>query len=212
MSKRSILVLAASLAMIFGATSAFAANSLDVNTDAVIIGTYGLEVLVDGSSNGAYVADSSPSDETVYRVEFRIRHNDLDMTDGDSHVVLLGRKGMPSQNNIRIIMARLGGGYKILARAKKDTSGSAKCGKFTMGALGSRVGFEWVASDGSDNGICRLYKGDTLQGEKTNIDNDTLEIDNVRFGVPQGVSPGTGIPADSSFYLDYFSSFRTLAP
>ncbi len=209
MSKRSISVLIAGLAMIFGVTGAFADNSLDVDASAAISGNYGLEVLVDGSANGTYVTDATANDETVYRVEFRIRHNSLNMADLDSHAVLLGRKGMPSQNNIRIIMARLGGGYKILGRAKKDGQGSAKCGKFTMGVLGSRVGFEWVASDGSNNGLCRLYKNGTLQGEKLNIDNETLEVDNVRFGAPQGVDPGTTGP---SYYLDDFSSFSAPWP
>ncbi len=209
---RHYLLPVAGLAMIFAAATAFAANDLTVNPDAAIVGVYGLEVLVDGSTNSAYVADSSPADEKVYRLEFRIRHNSLAMDTGTGHLILLGRRGEPSLNNIRIFIKELGSppSYKITARVKKDGAGTANCGKFTMGSLGSRVGLEWAAASapGANDGFCRLLKNGGVQFENLSIDNDTLEVDNVRFGVPQGVSANT----TGSYYLDEFSSFRTLSP
>lgn len=213
MSKRSILVLVASLAMTFGATSAFAANSLDVNTSAAIVGTYGLEVLIDGTDNGnaVFVADTTPAAETVYRFGFRIGHNSLSMDEGTGHPIFMGRQGSGGGNIIRIFMRRQGGNYKIVCRARKDAGGTGFCGQFTFAPVNTRFTLEWMAGDGSGNGLIRLYKGDNLQAERTNFDNDTFVIDTARLGAPQGIPP-TAPNTDGSFYLDDFSSFRTLAP
>ena len=209
MSKRFILVLAA-MAMVFGAGSAFADNSLDVNMAAAIVGTYGLEVLVDGSSNPVYVAETdATNDETVYRGEFRMRHNDVAMDNGTGHIVFLSRRGGPVINNYRLFIKRINDEYKITARAKKDGAGTANCGKTTFGAGGGmRVGFEWVAGDGVNPGECRLFRNGVEVFENATLDNDTMEFDSVRFGAPSGVSATT----IGSYYLDDFSSFRTLAP
>lgn len=59
MSKRSILVPVVALAMILGATSAFAANTLAVTPGAALGGSnYGLEVTTDGTSTQAFVAEA----------------------------------------------------------------------------------------------------------------------------------------------------------
>ncbi len=210
MSKRSILVLVASLAMIFGAAGAFADNSLDVNAAAALSGNFGLEVITDGTSTSAYVAENAATnDETVYRGEFRLNRNDMVMANATGHSVFLGRRGGPAVNNLRIFLKFLNGDFKITMRTKNDGAGTANCGKMTIGGGGGiRVGFEWVASSGADDGECRLYKNGVEQFENTGLDNDEMEIDAIRFGVPQGVSATTS----GSYYLDDFSSFRTLAP
>jgi hypothetical protein len=48
------------------------AASIDVNTDAALEGTYGLEVIMDGVADGAYVVDTTPTNETTYRARFLI--------------------------------------------------------------------------------------------------------------------------------------------
>ena len=210
MSKRFILVLAAMA--VFGAGSAFADNSLDVNGSAAIVGNYGLEVLVDGSGNPVYVAETdATNDETVYRAEFRIRHNDVAMDNGTGHAVLFGRRGGPVLNNLRVFLTRnSSGAYQIRFRAKNDGPGTRNCGKTTFGAGGGlRLGIEWVASEaGMGNGECRLFRNGIEVVERTNLVNETMEVDSVRFGAPEGVDATT----IGSFYLDDFSSFRTLAP
>ena len=209
MSKRSILVPLAALAMIFGAGSAFA-NSLDVNNAAAIGGTFGLEVITDSTSTPAFVATTAPDGEVVVRGEFRIRHNNLSMDNGTGHVVLMGRNGpAPVVNNLRLFMRRANDEYKITFRAKKDGPGTAFCGKTTMAALGLRVGFELVsASPGMSNGECRLIRNGVVVFNRTDLENETQDIDAFRFGAVNGVSATTS----GSYYLDDFSSFRTLAP
>lgn len=212
MSKRSITVPLVSLAMIFVATGAFAVNSLDVNADAALGGSnFGLEVLVDGSANGVFVADTSPNDELVYRAEFRANRNDMSMDDGASHAILFGRRGGPTINNIRVFMKFIDPEFKVTVRAKKDGAGTANCGKTTFAPGGGvRIGIEWVAATGaaSGDGECRLFRNGVEVFENTTLQNFDMEVDAVRFGAPDGV----GATSTGSFYLDDFSSFRTLAP
>ncbi len=214
MSKRSILVSIASLAMIFGATSAFAANSLDVNMDAAIIGVYGLEVLVDGSSNATFVASTEATDETVYRVSFRANPNDISMDDGKSSSMFMGRMAGGSGNVIRLYMRRQGGNYKVRYKWKKDPGspgpGTGYCGQFTFAPNNTWITAEWVQASNAqgDNGSCALYKGNNLMFSRDNLTNETYDIDTARLGLPQAPHPNTS----GSFYLDDFASFRTLAP
>ncbi len=210
MSKRSILVLVASLALMFSAANAFADNSLDVNANAAIVGNFGLEVLVDGSLNAVYVADTSPADETVYRVEFRVGHNNITMDNGSFHHLFMGRQGGGVGNVVRITMQRLNDEYKLIARVTRDGAGTYFAGKFTFAPVNTRVGFDWVASSGANDGVFRLRKGDNVQFERTDLDNDTFEIDTARFGLPKAT--GSIATTSGSYYLDDFSSFRTLAP
>lgn len=48
------------------------AASLSVNAGAALEGSYGLEVIMDGVADGAFVADASPNNETTYRAVFLI--------------------------------------------------------------------------------------------------------------------------------------------
>ncbi len=213
MSKRSISVLVASLAMIFGATGAFADNSLSVTPAAAIVGNYGLSVIVDGSANAAFVADTTPAAETVYRASFRIAHNSIGMDDGDVFAVFMGREGSGVGNVLRLFVKRISGNYKIRCRWKRDTGGTGFCGQFNFAPINTFMTVEWTAATapGADNGQIRLTKGSTVQFNKTNADNDTFVIDTARWGLPQGW-PGSNTGAGGTFYLDDFASFRTLAP
>ena len=212
MSKRSILVPLAALAMIFGAGSAFA-NSLDVNPSAALAGNFGLEIITDGTSTPAYVATAAFDSETVVRAEWRANRNTLSMAAGTGHAMALFRRANPPGvlNNYRSFIKFINGEFKVTARAKKDGPGTANCGKTTFAPGGGvRIGFEIVTSSGPGNndGLCRLYRNGVLVFENTGLDNDMQNIGSVRFGAPDGVAATTS----GSFYLDDFSSFRTLGP
>jgi len=58
----------------------------------------------------------------------------------------------------------------------------------------------WQASSGvgADDGFCHLYIDDVLEKSLTGVDNDTLSVDEVRFGACSALDAGTyGI-----FYMD----------
>ncbi len=215
MLQRSFLVLVASLGLVFGASAVSAQpcappNCLDVNMDAALGGEFGLEVVM-GGINAAFVADTTPVDEPVYRLEFLMAHNNLAMENNTFHHVLMTRQAGIG-NLVRLTMQRRNDEYKIVCRVKRDTGGTYFCGQFTMAPNITRVGFEWVASSGpgANDGLIRLFKGDSIKFERLDLDNDTQAVDAVRWGVPK--SNPTMVTTTGSFYLDEFGSFRTLAP
>ncbi len=220
MSKRSILVLVASLAVIFGAASAFADEDrctdpptdvcLRVNGAAAIEGDFGLEVVVpDGASNATFVASTEATDETVYRIQFRGNPNDIAMEEGDKVNLFMGRMQGGEGNIIRLFMKRQGGTYKLRCRWKKNGGGTGFCGQFTFAPNNTRIGLEWMAGDG--NGSIKLLKGNSEQFFRDDLANDDYDIDTARLGMPQEIG-GASIGIDGSYYLDDFQSFRTLAP
>ena len=209
MSKRSILVLVASLALVLGATSAFADNSLAVTNAAAIVGNFGLEVITDGSSNSAFVQDVTPDSETVYRAGFRMNPNGIAMDEGSLHAIMMGRMQGGQGNIIRLYIRRQGGTYKLRCRWKKDGGGTGFCGQFTFAPNNTRITVEWVQSDGSDNGRVRLTKGTSVEADRMGLANGTFDIDTVRLGMPQGTNNPT---TNGTYYVDEFESFRTLAP
>ncbi len=50
------------------------AANLEVNADAAISGSYGLEVVHNGNTTAAYVVDDTPANEGVYRAVFNIEN------------------------------------------------------------------------------------------------------------------------------------------
>ncbi len=189
----------------------FGANQVMITPAAALSGSYGIEVVM-GGTNKAYLLDTSPDDETGYRVEFRIDHNDLCMNQSTGHGIFYARK--PGANVIRINMSYVGStcagdanSYKINVRCLKDTGGTAFCGQITLlDGQATLVKFEWIAASGpgANDGIFRIYKGGTLKYEKTNLDTDTLYINTGRLGAPKNADATTS----GSFYIDDYRAQR----
>lgn len=215
MLKRSMLVAIASLTMGFGAATVAAQpctppNCLDVNMDAALEGEFGLEVVM-GGTNATFLADATPEQEGVYRLDFLIAHNDITMDNNTFHHVLMTRQAGVG-NILRLTMQRLNDQYKLVCRVKRDTGGTYFCGKFNIASGTTRVGVEWVAASGpgTNDGQVTLSKGINIKFERLDLDNSTQAIDTVRFGLPRANS--TMATTMGSFYLDSFGSFRTLEP
>lgn len=190
---------------------ALGANQVMISPAAALSGSYGIEVVMNGTNN-AYLIDNSPDAETGYRVEFRIDHNDLCMAQNTGHGIFYARR--PGANVIRINLSYVGNtcagdanSYKINVRCLKDTGGTAFCGQITLlDGKATLVKFEWIAASGpgANDGIFRIYKGGALKYEKTNLDTDTLNINAGRLGAPKNSDATTS----GSFYIDDYSSHR----
>jgi hypothetical protein len=188
-----------------------AANQLQVNSAAAMNGSnFGLEVVVDGTTSKAFVQDDSPNGEKIYRFSFYLDTNAVATTSGNT--ILFGRSsGANAANVIQIFLSpspRDPGLYLLSAKTLQDNGVAIRSGKVSLGSKPSLIEFEWVAGDGSGNGSIRMWRNGNLKASRTNIANDSFQIDEVRLGVPKGV------PSDTigSFYLDEFQSFRSLAP
>ncbi len=188
-----------------------AANHVTISAAAALSGGYGIEVVMNGTNN-AYLIDRSPNNETGYKVEFRIDHNDLCMNQNAGHGIFYARE--PGANVIRVGLSYVGdtcegdaNSYKIKVRCLKDTGGTAFCGQITLlDGQATLVKFEWIAASGpgANDGIFRIYKGGALKYERTNLDSDTLTINTGRLGAPKNSDATTS----GSFYIDDYSAHR----
>lgn len=66
---RKQIIIAAALCL---CAMAAGAATLDVNAGAALEGNYGMEVIFNGATSGAYVVDTTPNNETTYTAEFKI--------------------------------------------------------------------------------------------------------------------------------------------
>ena len=101
--------------------------------------------------------------------------------------------------------------FQLRLKARENSGrfrfvGSAKVsrGEWTLvSVLWARAG-----TNGLDEGLAALFTDSNLRGERDNLDNDRQTIDTARLGLWKRA----GAAQSGSFYLDDFSSFRTLAP
>lgn len=219
--------------MLLGVGAAYGANSLDVNGTAAQDGSYGLEVLMDGSTNVANVQDNTPDSETTYRASFWVHRNDLVMdscggTCSTRFVMFLGRQEDPNLTVFRIIYARLavdgaaGPRYAIRFGVRNDNGDFVYVGASILAATVPRkhVTVEWQQGSApfANDGIARLYTSNdggtpNLQAERTTLMNGTMDVDHVRLGATSGLSDQPSDPnTTGSFFIDTFESYRTLLP
>jgi hypothetical protein len=236
-------VLFALLALALTATAVLAANAIGVQTYAAQDGVYGLELVLDGSGNNTYVRDDTPNQETVYRAQFWVDRDGVGSPNGpvfmddcsqtcSTRFVMFRAADQNHQGGgtevttFRLIFGRLavdnaqGPRYSVRYGVREDDGSFRFIGGIVVPETAQRkwVTIEWTQSDGSSNGIARIYQGNSkgtanLVGERTDLDNDTMDVDFVQLG---GVSALSGQPSDpnssGALFLDSFESFRTLLP
>ncbi|MCP3962462.1 MAG: hypothetical protein GY719_31860 [bacterium] len=179
-----------------------------------------LEVGLTADTIKAYVVDTTPANEQVYRWGFHVHPNNLTIPDSINHQVFIARADAPmSRELFRVALQFRNSKYRIKAFANQDDTEPLalnKAGQFQIGGgVKSFFDFEWVASSscGAADGIMRITRLGTTK-ETTNVvtpcpDTVTVRgVDRVQFGYVRGGDPSiTG-----AYWLDTFSSFRTLAP
>ncbi|MEM8963735.1 MAG: hypothetical protein AAGD38_19790 [Acidobacteriota bacterium] len=213
---RKILVLAAVLTIVPAMASA---NSLAVNGTAAIVGSFGMEVNYDGAASLAYVQSDHMTDETGVRITFRIDAGGPTANPGQFDFA-----GFPA--NIRIMtLVEQGQGSRVVLFLKPGTSADTwrmaafvrtDAGPFTFGGEGFLGGngadssvtvvLEWAAATGAGNNDGRIFASKTNANgvtttmfERNDIDNDTHNLDIMRFGSPSTNEVGT---PSGSVYLD----------
>jgi hypothetical protein len=215
MKTRKTVIGLALLSIVVWSTAGYAANGVEVNTDAALTGTYGLEVTADGSdSNASYVATNSPSAETGVKVSFNLDPNSLtplDMDGGKNIRIMQALSTFPKPPNassvqhIIVFIKRnfADDNYRIRVMAQQNFGFFATCSEFFFvvdGGPAKNVSIEWVqgqGAQGSQDGRCSVYVDDVLKGQKTNLNTSEFNINELRFGVFQPDASATG-----SYYLD----------
>ncbi len=188
----------------------FAQNSIDVTPDAALGGSFfGLEVILDGSSNKTFVVDKSPDDDTSYCMRFRVDPNTLDLPNGRK----TGAVKAQTSNNRGILFFDLQasntGKMKGKARMKNGPGDALRKARFrlkpgedhTVEICGSSA-----SAPGAADGTFRVVVDGDEKINRTDM-SKVFGIGKVKVGATHSLGLGVG-----SYFLDDFSSFRTLAP
>lgn len=185
-------------------------NNLSVNSGAAMVGAFGLEVVLDGSTNAAFVQDSSPENETVYRASFRINPNTLQLPVGAQVEVFAALQGKKKPQIILFPERRSKKKFNLYALVRDATVKLALAGKTVIKRKPTRITIEWAQATGAGthDGVFRLARNGK---NKINVamNNPHFEIDTARLGLSQSAVDPSPF---GTYYLDDFSSFRSLAP
>ncbi len=185
-------------------------KGLDVNGNAARTGNFGLEILSGQGRTGTQ--DNTPRREDEVLVDFFFSPNNWEMVAGKAVDILqlIGKGGKGA--HVRLLLEQLGRNrfeLRLLARQNNRGfrfigSAVVRRGEWTqVSVLWARAG-----TNGFDQGLAALLTDGRTRGERDDLDNDRLTIDTIRMGLLKKAGAAT----DGGFYLDDFSSFRTLSP
>lgn len=211
--RAAISLTAITLLGLLAVAPAQAANSIAVTAGAAIEGSFGLHVTLDGTSTDAYVRSDHPTDEKTFTARFWVEPNALgSLTGGNSIRFLIASTEGCCQQVIGFISKSAGtGNFRIITWLRND-GGTFQLGGntfLTSGAtpVAAQVEITWTAATApaANNGsIFVSVNGGTPNG-RSDIDNDTLEVDSVRVGAHVGGNPSA---ASGSWDFDSYESFR----
>lgn len=206
---RGILTGVIACAALIG-TSAQAATSLSVVNAAQIGGSaFGMRVTFDGTTGNALVQDNSPVGELAYYATWSMRNLNMTMVANDTHQVLRGLSNTPVANTpaFRVQVKRSVGGTDFILFVWARIDGGAFTAPIqTFVNNQNRLTVEWhrATGVGTNDGSIKLFKGTTMIGQVTGVDNDEVAIDAAQMGAFGGVDVGTGGTQD----FDEFVSTR----
>lgn len=229
--KKTVIYLAVCAALVVSALPATATNLVQVTGAAAIEGSFGLEAVLDGSTNKANVRNycpggpsdpPGPCDEVEYRSSFLIDMNNLAMNDLDIFRIqtLRSRSGGPlglSNRNEAYVHVRYRVGqvnpYKIRMACRNDSGSWVQLDGHSLPPSGVRkVTVEWKAASapGANDGACRLYvntsaQADILRSSSETVDNDERAIGEVWLGPDRTAASMVG-----TYYMDSFESTRAV--
>ena len=180
-------------------------GDLSVTTTAAYTGTYGMQALI--NDNGSiYVTDWRPSEEKHYRARFYFDPNSITMGSSNSHDVFVGYN-RSNTDIFRIDFAYYSpGNYGVRAIARLDSPMYRTTLYSVIDDSPHAIELEWVAatSAGANDGVIKLWIDGVEKTSLQDLDNDTHQIDYVRFGAVSGIDTGTR----GTYYFDAFESTR----
>lgn len=157
----------------------------------------------------AFLTDDSPDDETNYWAFYRINLDPLTLALGEDIGQLVGYNSAGTEQ-FRVVLRRNAAPAenRIAIQARDNTVGGLveHDEEFPLAAGVNIVAVWWRTADGLGQFLVSV-NGTPLFGLDA-LDNDTSRLESVRLGFVDGNPAAT----TGSYYLDDFSSFRTLAP
>lgn len=178
-------------------------DNLSVNTAAGLVGSQGLQALIN-DTRAIYLTDDTPDAEPRYRPRFYFDPNSITMADGSAHFIFKGFEG--TAQIVRIEIRESAGGYDIKASLLSDGSTWFSAGWFPISDAPHFIELDWRAATapGANDGGLTLWIDDVLQAELNGVDNDTRRIDRARLGALSSIDADT----NGIHYFDAFESRR----
>jgi uncharacterized protein YjiK len=185
-------------------TSVTDGGDLSASTAAKLVGTYGMQAVIDDNV-AIFVTDDRPNAEAHYNVRFTFAPNSINMASGDNHFIFYGYSGA-STVVLRVQLRFYNGSYQVRAAAQTDSSTWVNTGWFVISNASHTIEVDWQAATavGANNGRLTLSIDGAPTPALNTIDNDTRRIDRVRLGAVAGIDTGTR----GTYYFDAFESRR----
>jgi hypothetical protein len=212
---RKHLVLASVLVLLsLVAVPGSADTSLTVTNAAAMEGNFGMEVThtTTGPYDKAYVTSLEPTDETVLRVRFLFNYTNCTFANKGGHTIIMAREDtFGTVWRLNFVYNQTMDKYVARLFTYEDDGTLRFVGGAVITAVDTPIGVEWSAASapGANDGRVALYKFDvtTAGRTKTNIDNDTQNVDKVLMGTVTNPNATTS----GSLYFDSYESYRTLS-
>ena len=180
------------------------AGDLSVTSAAALVGTRGMQAVID-DTNLIYLTDDHPNSEPRYRARFYFDPNSISMASGDSHRIFVAYAGT-STAVLRTEFRYSSGAYQIQFLVLNDSGSWQATGWVTISDTKHAIEINWQAANavGANNGSLVLWVDGVQKPGLSGIDNDTRRIDRVRLGAIYGIDTGTR----GTYYFDDFVSRR----
>lgn len=177
-------------------------TDLIATDEAAIIGSYGMEVIIDDDSN-LWVENRTPSEETRYRARFYFDPNDLTMDSDPDHVIFV-IYDYNDDFNLRVNLAgrrNFPGGYSIQFEFWDNNYSRQEGNWFNIGDYPHYLEIDYLAGS---PGYASMWI-DGIFAQTLSGNNSDRVVDYVRLGAVSSVDLSTS----GSFYIDHFASNHT---
>jgi PKD repeat protein len=193
-----------------GDTGAWSASVVDIDdlsvtTGAAMVGTYGMQVLID-DSNQVYVTDYTPDAESRYRARFYFDPNSITMAHGDYHYILWSFS--PANKSMFMIGFQYAfGSYRLRITTYTDTGSFLASAWQPISDEGHFVEIDWQAASGAgaNDGQYTLWIDGEERSSMSGLDNDTQRVERIRLGALWGIDSAT---TNGTYFFDAFQSQR----
>jgi hypothetical protein len=180
-------------------------GDLSAQPSAVLIGSYGMQAVIDDNT-AIYVADDSPTAESRYRARFYFDPNSISMGNSNAHYIFYGYSSATTVV-LRVELRYFKGTYQIRTGLPDDTVGWTNSAFFTISDDQHYIELDWQAAitPSSNDGSLTFWIDGLQVAILLAVDNDTHRIDHIRIGAVDGIDKGTR----GTYYFDAFESRQT---
>jgi uncharacterized protein YjiK len=184
----------------FSAWSSAVGNDLSVSSAAALVGTRGMQALINDNTV-IYLVDESPVSEARYRARFYFDPNSISMSSSDNHFIFYGYSG--TTKVVMRIQFRFtsNAGYQVRVQVLNNSSSWTNSAWLPISDAPHALEIDWQAA--ASGGLTFWIDG-VQKAALTGIPTSNYRIERIRLGAVNGIDSGTR----GTYYFDAFESRR----